>query len=234
MKIFHICLAVAFILSALLYPSFAYADNSGETSTGTLTDLTDPTIPDCSSAQSLSGKLQIDKAETDGIFDNSILTSMQEMMRKLYKALSMLFMMGHGLMCYSTEVAYVCLGVKSFYCVSHLPNFNFLISGLVIYITGGLMCMAIGMYFVDISLKLGFAVVFLPVSIGLWPFKPTHNKFSENLSIVIRNGMLFMLVAIGASYAVILIVNGVFPSNSADSSGWSQFWNAIENKKTNI
>ena len=209
-KIFHICLFVAAVCICLLITGLSNA--FAACSTGPAVDVT--------------------QANSNGMFDNSILLDMQNMMRKVYKALSMLFMMGHGLMCYAIKVAYICIGVEPLFCVAKLPNLNFLISGLVIYITAGLMCMSIGMYFVDISFKLGFAVIFIPVSIGLWPFKPTHGKFSENLSIVIRNGMLFMLVAIGVSYAVILIVDGAFASTSGEATGWEGFWQAIAEKKT--
>ncbi|MBO6282287.1 MAG: hypothetical protein J6N49_07180 [Alphaproteobacteria bacterium] len=186
----------------------------------------------CFAGGSVGPSVDVTTADSNGMFDNSILVDMQNMMRKVYKALSMLFMMGHGLMCYAIKVAYICIGVDPYICIAKLPNLNFLISGLVIYITAVFMCMSIGMYFVDISFKLGFAVIFIPVSIGLWPFKPTHGKFSENLSIVIRNGMLFMLVAIGVSYAVILIVDGIFASTAGEATGWAGFWMAIAEKKT--
>ncbi|MEE6206568.1 MAG: hypothetical protein VZR95_00750 [Alphaproteobacteria bacterium] len=213
-KILHICLLLAAVCIFVLLFGFPDALADENCTPGAATDV------------------DVTQANSNGMFDNSILQDMQNMMRKVYKALSMLFMMGHGLMCYAIKVAYICIGVEPLFCVAKLPNLNFLISGLVIYITAGLMCMSIGMYFVDISFKLGFAVLFIPVSVGLWPFKPTHGKFAENLSIVIRNGMLFMLVAIGVSYAVILIVDGAFASTSGEATGWEGFWKAIAEKKT--
>ena len=213
-KILHICLLLAAVCIFALLFGFPDALADENCTPGAATDV------------------DVTQANSNGMFDNSILQDMQNMMRKVYKALSMLFMMGHGLMCYAIKVAYICIGVEPLFCVAKLPNLNFLISGLVIYITAGLMCMSIGMYFVDISFKLGFAVLFIPVSVGLWPFKPTHGKFAENLSIVIRNGMLFMLVAIGVSYAVILIVDGAFASTSGEATGWEGFWKAIAEKKT--
>ena len=210
-KIFHICLFLAVVCICFLATGFLNV---------------------CFAGGSVGPSVDVTTADSNGMFDNSILVDMQNMMRKVYKALSMLFMMGHGLMCYAIKVAYICIGVDPYICIAKLPNLNFLISGLVIYITAGFMCMSIGMYFVDISFKLGFAIIFIPVSIGLWPFKPTHGKFSENLSIVIRNGMLFMLVAIGVSYAVILIVDGIFASTAGEATGWAGFWMAIAEKKT--
>jgi hypothetical protein len=94
-----------------------------------------------------------------------------------------------------------------------------------------MMAMSIGMYFVDISFKLGFAMLFMPISIALWPFPPTKNKFQENLSIVIKNGMLFALVAIGVAFAVTLIANSLFDEKYG-SNGEKVFWDAIANKQT--
>lgn len=167
-----------------------------------------------------------------GMFSDSIMRGMQEFMREVYRQLSKVFMIGHSLLCYSVNVAYTCLGWEDVTgCFAKFPNMNLAVSGLVIYIVGVFMTMSIGMYFVDISFKLGFAVLFMPVTIALWPFSPTKNKFSENLSIIIRNGMLFTLVAIGVSFAVTLISNSLLDTGNG-RDGWTEFWNAVANKRT--
>lgn len=173
---------------------------------------------------------------TSGMFSPDIMAGMQRFMRQIYVELSKVLMIGHSLLCYAKNVAYTCLGWKTIgLCVGYLPNLNMFASGLIIYFVGILMIMSVGMYFVDISFKLGFAVLFMPVSIALWPFPPTKNKFSENLSIIIRNGMLFVLLAIGVTFAVTIISNSIVPtsSDSGDGiSGWDRFWNAIANQST--
>jgi len=173
---------------------------------------------------------------TSGMFSPDIMAGMQRFMRQVYVELSKVLMIGHSLLCYSKKVAYTCLGWKKIgLCVGTLPNLNMFASGLIIYFVGILMIMSVGMYFVDISFKLGFAVLFMPVSIALWPFPPTKNKFSENLSIIIRNGMLFVLLAIGVTFAVTIVSNSIMPtpSDSGDGiSGWDRFWNAIANQST--
>lgn len=161
--------------------------------------------------------------DSANLFDNSILTGMARFMHKTYQTLGNVLMIGHALMCYAVKVDYTCV----FFCaLLKIPNLSFLIVGAVIYFVGVLMSLSIGMYFLDISFKLGFAVLFMPVSIALWPFPPTKNKFSENLNIIIRNGMLFMLVAVGVSFAVALVSNGLM------EGGQQTFWDAIADKKT--
>lgn len=166
-----------------------------------------------------------------GMFSDEIMKGMQEFMRITYLQLSKVLMIGHSLMCYANKVDYICLGIRAIYCIAEIPNPNLLISGLIIYIVGVLMLMSIGMYFVDISFKLGFAILFMPISIALWPFSPTKNKLNENLSIIIRNGMLFTLVAIGVSFSVTLISSSLVGTEDG-RDGWAAFWNAVANQRT--
>ena len=168
---------------------------------------------------------------TSNMFDDTILQKMSIFMVELHKTLSQPLMIGHSLMCYAADVAFICVG-KLGICAFEIYHPNFFISGLIIYFVGILMAMSIGMYFVDISFKLGFAVLFMPISIALWPFPPTKNKFSENLSIIIRNGMLFALVSIGVCFAVTLIKSSLFdPANGISET---KFWMAISAQDTEL
>ena len=161
--------------------------------------------------------------DSANLFDNHILTGMARFMHKTYQTLGNVLMIGHALMCYAIKVDYTCVFVCA---LAKIPNLGFLIVGAIIYVVGVLMSLSIGMYFLDIAFKLGFAILFMPVSIALWPFPPTKNKFSETLNIIIRNGMLFMLVAVGVSFAISLISNGLM------EGGQDAFWDAIADKKT--
>lgn len=183
------------------------------------------------SADSLKDKDQELTPDTAGLFSPDIMVNMKLFMTKVYEALTKPLMIGHSLMCYANNVAYFCVGKEPYFCVIKLANLNLFFSGLLIYIVGVLMAMSIGMYFVDISFKLGFAMLFMPVSIALWPFPPTKNKLGENLSTIIRNGMLFALVAIGVVLSVTLIENSLF-SGGTFKDGISSFWEAVANKST--
>lgn len=166
-----------------------------------------------------------------GMFSDEIMKGMQEFMQRIYLHLSKPLMIGHSLMCYADKVAYHKIGYGDISLTFF--NMNLFISGLLIYFVGVMMAMSIGMYFVDISFKLGFAMLFMPISIALWPFPPTKNKFQENLSIVIKNGMLFTLVAIGVAFAVTLISGSLFDEKYG-SNGEKVFWDAIANKQTEL
>lgn len=160
-----------------------------------------------------------------GMFSKDILINMKKMMEMVYKSLGQIFMLAHGLICFANHIAYICIEDPIFgSCIWKLSNFSYLICGIVIYIVVFFISMTIGMYFVDVSFKLGFAVLFLPITLALWPFPPTKDKLNTNFSIVIRNAMLFTLVAIGISYAVLLIKQGVI----GNQSDWKEFWDVVD------
>lgn len=159
--------------------------------------------------------------DSAGLFDKSILEGIQVMMVATYKTLGNVLMIGHALMCYAIDVDY-----RSILGLIEIPNLSFLLIGLAIYIVGVFMALSVGMYFVDASLRLGLAIVFLPVSIALWPFPPTSSKFINNLSTIIRNSMLFVLMSVGIAFAICLIQAGLFEGGS------QAFWDAIAEEKT--
>ncbi len=186
--------------------------------------------PECKSAATHNNSIINNEIMKHRLFSEDILINLQNMMIKIYKSLSVLFARGHALMCFSTKVSPICLDaagsnifdtIKSLAsCSIKVPLLNYFIPGLLIYITGFFMCMSIGMYFVDISFKLGFAVLFLPLTIALWPFPPTQNKFAENISSIINSAMLFAFAAVGTAYAVILI--------SASLGSNADFWRVMD------
>lgn len=164
---------------------------------------------------------------SSGLFNDDILQKMHLFMLRTNQALQSVMMIGDGLMCYAIHVHYHAIEISYLvgsYELFRYPDLGFWLVGAAIYVVGFFMAMSIGMYFVDISFKFGFAIIFMPISIALWPFPPTKNKFGDNLSIIIRNAMLFMLVGIGVSFAVKLINAGIL-ADGAETS----FWSAIEN-----
>ncbi len=137
------------------------------------------------------------------LFNTDILSRMSEMMRTIYVSLGRLYVIGQGLMCYASHTNQIDLKVFK------MVNIPYWLTGLAIYLSAFFITVSIGLFFVDIAFKIGFALLMLPISIALWPFQPTRGKLSENFSIIIRNSMLFVLVSIGISYGIELIKNSV-------------------------
>lgn len=174
---------------------------------------------ECAAAVDSSSTLLDDNLNSKTMFADDILMNMKSMMVKINQSLGALSMLGQGLRCYSWDIAPLEINSDL-----RILRMNFYIPGMFIGLTAFFLSMAIGMYFIDISFKLGFAVVFLPLSLSLWPFPPTKDKFIENISIVIRNAMLFACISIGVSYAIILISEGVL------SGGWKDFWLIVDDR----
>ena len=194
-----------------------------------------PTSGDsCSGVESVSRDISSATNSGHGIISDRTMQNMTNMMDRIYKNLGRIFMLGHGLLCYATKVAYACIGLDVPGVVSacwiKTPNMSFFICGLAVYLAAFMMSIAIGMYFIDICFKLGFAILYLPVAIALWPFAPTRSKFGEVLGMIIHNAMLYAFMSIGLTYAIILIYNGVL----GDASNWTSFWSAIEKESSEI
>ena len=162
-------------------------------------------------------------ADSAGLFDNGILQGMHLLMTATYKTMGNVLMVGHALMCYAIDV-----DKTSVFGLIDVPNIGLLLVGLAIYVVGIFMSLSVGMYFVDASLRLGVAIIFMPISIALWPFPPTSNKFADNLGTIIRNSMLFMLMSVGVAFAVCLIDAGLF------EGGDQAFWYAIDQEQTEV
>lgn len=177
---------------------------------------------ECAAAIDSSSTLLDDNLNSKTMFADDILMNMKSMMVKINQSLGALSMLGQGLRCYSWDIAPLEISAEPIQL--RIIRMNFYIPGMFIGLTAFFLSMAIGMYFIDISFKLGFAVVFLPLSLSLWPFPPTKDKFIENISIVIRNAMLFACISIGISYAIILISKGIL------SEGWKDFWLIVDDR----
>ena len=197
------------------------------------------------SADSSSGGQTCDGIETPlrdisannsgyGIVSDRTLENMTNMLNRIYQNLGRVFMLGHGLFCYAQKVAYTCVGVDvpvlPSACAMKIPNMSYLLCGVAIYFTAFLISIAIGMYFIDICFKLGFAVIYLPIAIALWPFAPTKSKFMEVFGMILHTAMLYAMLSIGLTYGILLIYNGVL----GDVSNWTSFWKAIEQESSEI
>ncbi|MBP5353166.1 MAG: hypothetical protein J6Y91_05315 [Alphaproteobacteria bacterium] len=159
-----------------------------------------------------------------GMIDTGILNKMQQLMLIVYQTLAQILMFGHSLVCYAqthylgatyhklVNLWFTSIGIW-------IWDFSMLICGCIVYVVGLFLSIAVGMYFVDVSFKIGFAVLMMPVSIALWPFKPTSQKFTDNFFIIVRNAMLFAFVAITVAFATELIAQGV---------GLDEYWALVE------
>lgn len=83
-----------------------------------------------------------------------------------------------------------------------VTNFWMWFEGVFIWCTGMLLTIAVAYYLLDLSFKIGFAVVALPIVVGLWPFEITKDKFSICVSIIAKSAATFAFLAMTTTFTV--------------------------------
>lgn len=133
---------------------------------------------------------------------------------------------GNGLTCFAINNGY---GWKRFY----IPDIWLWLCGAFIWFAGFMMVLAVCYYLIDIPFRIGFAIMALPVVIGLWPFNVTKGKLASILMIAVNAAGTFLFLALAASYAVRLIseafsVEGNLEIDGQTYSGKDALFKAFE------
>ena len=104
---------------------------------------------------------------------------------------------GNGLMCHSLDA----LSVFGF----RIVDLWLWLCGAAIWLVGFLLTIFVSFYLLDITFKIGFAVMMLPLAIGLWPFKRTTGRVGACFSIILKAAATYAFLAICATLAIILV-----------------------------
>lgn len=96
----------------------------------------------------------------------------------------------------------------------HIPDIWLWLCGAAIWIVGFLLTLAVCYYLVDIPFKLGFAIIALPVVIGLWPFKITQGKLKAVFMIAVNAAGTFLFLSLAVAYAMVLISSALQDTDS--------------------
>lgn len=108
---------------------------------------------------------------------------------------------GNALTCFSIKQ-----GINwNFIIEIHIPDIWLWLCGAAIWCVGLLLTLTVCYYLIDIPFKLGFAIIALPVVIGLWPFDLTKDKFKDCMEIIFHATATFIFLALSTSYALILM-----------------------------
>lgn len=142
------------------------------------------------------------------IIPGSIMNSMLGATRAITNTTAESKVVGRLIMCYSSldnggAIKLRFAGIK----VATIPNAFMWIEGAIIWCFGFLLTMAIVYYLVDISFKIGFAVLAIPVVMGLWPFGISKDKLGVAISIIAKSAALFAFLAITTGFGMVLISN---------------------------
>lgn len=144
-----------------------------------------------------------DKDPTD-IMPKSVMNSILGATKAITNITAENMILGDAIMCYATmkrggawnmEFAFGLVNIT-------ITNAFMWIEGFIIFCFGLLLTMAIVYYLMDMSFKIGFAVIALPIVVGLWPFNMTKGKFSMCVSIIAKGAATFAFLALTTTYTV--------------------------------
>ena len=151
---------------------------------------------------------QIPYGGPTNIMPESIMNSILGAIRAITNETSGIMILGNIMTCYATEGGRWNLEMFGAELLS-APNIFIWIAGAIIWCMGFMLVVAIGYYLVDISFKIGFAVLAFPIVMGLWPFNVTQGKLFTVISIIAKAAALFAFMAITVNFGMLLLGQAV-------------------------
>ena len=100
-----------------------------------------------------------------------------------------------------------------------IPNFWIWLCGAAIWFAGFMMTLSILYYLVDMSFKLGFALIALPIVTGLWPFGITRGRFTACITIILKSAGIFVFLALTTATGLVLVDSAIMAGQIAEQPG---------------
>lgn len=100
-----------------------------------------------------------------------------------------------------------------------IPNFWIWLCGAAIWFAGFMMTLSILYYLVDMSFKLGFALIALPIVTGLWPFGITRGRFTACITIILNAAGIFVFLALTTATGLVLVDSAIMAGQIAEQPG---------------
>lgn len=82
------------------------------------------------------------------------------------------------------------------------PNIPIWLCGAIIYCFGFILALSVAFYIVDVSFKLGFSIIVLPLAIALWPFAWTKDKLMTCISVFLKSAGILIFLSLTAAYVL--------------------------------
>ena len=173
-----------------------------------ITELQKEELQTKNNSQIIENKLTIPNIKYTGptaIMPKSIMNSMLAAMNGITNTVAKNMILGNSIMCYSGlkngGAWYVELWFKDIV----ITNIFMWFEGVIIWCLGFMLVMAVGYYFIDISFKIGFAILSLPLVMGLWPFGITQDKLFIVISIIAKGSACFAFMAVSTAIGIKLV-----------------------------
>ena len=154
------------------------------------------------------------------IMPKSVMNSIINATKAITNNVAMFQVLGQMGICFSnTEgLGAWTIGLTSIGLTVTITNFFMWIDGAVLWVAGFILSCVISFYLVDMSFKIGFAAMALPVVMGLWPYKVTQDKLAAVISIIARSSCNFAFLAITSYYGLELMA-AIYQEGETGSGG---------------
>lgn len=165
---------------------------------------------DISGANGLASQYQIktpsisDNGTSTEIVSSDVMNKIMMFAQDLDENVSTNLVVGHAITCWSINGGAWTIEIPILDLQFSIVNLWLWFCGAAIWFVGFMLTLGIGYYLLDISFKLGFAIMVLPVVIGLWPFNVTKGKVTAVISIMIKSAGTFVFLALTTTYALML------------------------------
>lgn len=167
------------------------------------------------------------------IISKSVMNSILGAVRVITNTTAENMVLGNAITCYSTlDKGGAWHLAKGWWINLYITNVIMWIEGALIWCAGFMLTMSVAYYLIDITFKIGFAVIALPLVAGLWPFNMTKGKFTMCLSIIMKSAATFAFLAITCSYAMSLI--DVSLTGGTGGDGLNQIYEAMDTANNGI
>lgn len=139
------------------------------------------------------------------IVSANLINNIMGFTESLDRTVSTNLIIGHAVTCHSFHAGMWQWHIPYLDVTIAIPNIWLWLCGAAVWFCGFMLTLGIGYYMLDISFKLGFAIIAFPVVAALWPFDITKDKFQKCVSIVLKSAATFAMLAMTASYALELV-----------------------------
>lgn len=136
------------------------------------------------------------------VISKSVMDKILKLSESVSNEVATNLIIGNGLTCYSVVVGF---DISAPLIDIHVPDLWVWLCGAAIWCVGFMLVLSVCYYLIDIPFKIGFAIIALPVVIGLWPFNLTKDKLKSVIMIAVNAAGTFLFLALSSSYAIRLI-----------------------------
>lgn len=154
----------------------------------------------------------------EDIMPKSVINSLLGATRAITNTTAEIMVLGNAVTCYANDKNGGAWNITD---SIKIINVFMWISGAIIWVLGFLLTLAVAYYLLDISFKIGFAVLAIPVVMGLWPFGFTQGKLYVVLSIIAKSSATFAFLALTTAFGLAMVSEAI--------GGLEDLYEALEN-----